>query len=128
MLKQIIVITFLSAINYAYADSFESGNQLLPYCQAAIRTMDAAPDQINPEDNLQGSQCLGYIDGAVDAYMDVLEISNPKGAKKLNNEMAGVNSAQLIRMYVNYLTDNPQISNHTASSLILSMIMQQFNT
>lgn len=123
------VLSLLIFTNICYADNlqprFYTGNELLAACEAAIRISDTNDN--SPYDALQGTYCTGYLMGVTDLLSDTLEITNPKAYSNFMSDSDGVTRNQLVRMTVNYLTDNPKYLNYSASTLVIQMLYQQYN-
>lgn len=127
MKKLIIIFLFFASISYAdEGNRFFTGSELLPYCQAEVRVINA-PNSATNLDVSQGNICGAYIEGVIDSLSDTLELNDKKVASSWEGALLGVSPGQLSMMLVDYMLNNPKDLNKSASFIILAMLLQQYN-
>lgn len=102
------------------------GNSLLTKCSLAVRVFDG--EKLSSADAAEGSFCMGYLLGSHDTdYMvQTLEEHGKITLMKHACVPSNVSTAQIIRVVVKYLRDNPERLNMPAPVLVTDAIRSSF--
>jgi hypothetical protein len=101
------------------ADATFDGNELLGQCQSYIKLIDGE----RTTDYFSGGVCAGFVQGISETvyfYSDGLK-KNEKFCKP-----DGVTNAQLVRIVLKYLKDNPKDLNQARMGLVWSALMDAY--
>lgn len=102
------------------------GNSLLTKCSLAVRVFDG--EKLSSADSVEGGFCMGYLLGSHDTdYMvQTLEEHDKITLMKHACIASNVSTAQIIRVVVKYLRDNPERLNMLAPVLVTDAIRSSF--
>jgi hypothetical protein len=101
------------------ADARFDGNELLPQCQSYIKLIDGE----KTNDFFSAGVCAGFVQGVSNTvyfYSDEVK-KNQKFCKP-----DGVTNAQLVRIVVKYLKDNPKDLNEGRMTLVWTALMDAY--
>jgi hypothetical protein len=98
----------------------DDGNNLLKNCSSLIARIDA---QQATSSNFALGQCLGFVTGADGLHTDLINFGL-MSASYCKPE--SVTRAQLIRLVVKFLKENPGYLNMSGSSLVLMALKEAF--
>jgi hypothetical protein len=100
-------------------DRTYDGNELLAHCQQYIKVADSERNY----DVLEAGLCAGFIEGVnstVYFYSDVLK----KNEKYCMPDT--VKNAQMVRIVVKYLKDNPKLLNQSRTGLVWAALKDAY--
>lgn len=107
--------------------SANTGNDLLPDCQAYVRFLDN-PDRTEPTDAVNGPFCVGYIAGVVDDnFLWELSGANPPDRHSAHLCIpSGVNPNQAVRVVARWLGSHPERLHEPAVELVIAALRDGF--
>jgi hypothetical protein len=121
-------VAFLSVSGclVAQSDWTGDGNTLLRTCSLAVRIFDG--EKLSSGDAVDGGFCLGYIMGShdMDIAVQVMEEHEKTTLMKHSCVPSNASTAQVVRVVVKYLRDNPERLNMPASVLITDAVRSSF--
>ncbi len=110
----VVLALLLGFILPVHAEKLADGNQLLHYCQLALRYADT--HNLPSEDMSNASHCIGTVHGAADTlvWLDKIKTAD------------GVTVEQEIRIVVKYMQDHPAKLAEPDVALILEALVEVF--
>ena len=108
-MRKILLIIVLCCGWPVIASAEATGNDLLQYC-----------DRPNGGEEL----CVGYISGALDAFMEFNDMA--PADSRLFCVPPEATGKQIVAMTKKFLKDNPERLHHIASTIILGMMTAKF--
>ncbi|MFI5107810.1 MAG: Rap1a/Tai family immunity protein [Terriglobales bacterium] len=116
----------LLLVSTCYATELKDvdGNLLLESCNSAVQFMDNGAFSSGTQSS-QSTWCLGYVTGVLQS-LDFVGKSAGKEGRKLYPCLAGVTSAQAVRVIVKYLKENPEKLQERAVMLSLAALQRAF--
>lgn len=99
------------------------GNYFLRTCTAAIKQETNDPS-LSPDEALGGISCISYVSGFVDGL--ALAVGTNKSRRVVCLPEKGVPNEQMIRIFLKYLTDNPEKLHETGRMSLLIALAKAF--
>lgn len=116
-----------------------NGNRMLPGCTAVVQELDGKPAAKTPE----GFKCVGFVAGYLAGHITSFSaVARKTGKLNEPSNMSGLNKTvarylpicipedatvpQLIRIFTQYMKDNPQELHMYAGSLLEFALMKAF--
>jgi len=125
-----IILFFILMLFQVGASAFD-GNKLLSQCSHAKKGFDGKISELKGVELMSAGQCMGYVSGTLSAYsyFDFLVEKNPLSSKYKDfypciPEVA--TNAQVLRVLIKYLNDNPEKLHEDASLLTTNALIQAF--
>jgi hypothetical protein len=120
------VFLLMSGCLVAQDDWKGDGSNLLTRCSLAVRVFDG--EKLSSADAVDGSFCMGYISGIhdMDYAVQMLEENEKITLMKHACIPSNVSTAQVMRVVVKYLRDNPERLHMPASVLVTDAIRSSF--
>lgn len=102
------------------------GNELLTDCQAWVRVMDN-PNAMAANDEINGANCVGYVDGVVDDHFTLqMTDKSPLDPARYFCIPSGVNPNQTVRVIAKWLEDHPARLHEKAIGLVIDALKENF--
>lgn len=99
------------------------GNYFLRTCTAAIKQETNDPS-LSPDEAIGGISCISYVSGFVDGL--ALAVGTNKSRRVVCFPEKGVPNEQMIRIFLKYLTDNPEKLHETGRMSLLIALAKAF--
>jgi len=122
MLRLIVMVAVVYLSNIEVARAY-SGMELLRGCTQALKM--AAGEHFEPEEAVHAGRCAGYVSGIMDLNQVVLAVRGRSMALFCTPER-GVENAQLIRIVLKRLVDNPADLHQPARLNVVLALRQAF--
>jgi hypothetical protein len=122
-------VVFLLVSGYLVAQDFAwngEGSDLLTKCSLAVRAFDG--EKLSSLDADEGTFCVGYILGShdTDFMVQMLEEHEKITLMKHACPPSNASTAQMVRVVVKYLRDNPERLHMPASVLVTDAVRSSF--
>lgn len=118
------VLIGISAVSHGLAQGAptETGAEMLELCDPGVKTM--AGEVVSGEGNQKALYCSGYVSG----FIDGMVVSGPfKGGPSLIClPPSGVDTEQVIRVYVKYLRERPERLHQSGRVLLYASLRNAY--
>jgi len=120
------VFLLISGCLFAQDDWKGDGSSLLTKCSLAVRVFDG--EKLSSADAIDGGICIGYLWGShdTDFMVQMLEEHEKITLMKHACPPSNASTAQIVRVVVKYLRDNPERLHLPASVLVTDAIRSSF--